>query len=164
MNESYFDSVMEPDGKGGLALRLGFRQVRGLSEDDAGWIAAARGNGYRSVEDLWRRAGLVPAVLHRLAEADAFAGLGLTRREALWQARGILGEEPLPLFARDLDGEGALEPVATLPAMTCGEEVVEDYIAFRLSLRAHPVGLLRPLLTPGRAVAHTVNAAGQGDF
>ena len=164
VNESYFDSVMEPDGKGGLALRLGFRQVRGLSEDDAGWIAAARGNGYRSVEDLWRRAGLVPAVLHRLAEADAFAGLGLTRREALWQARGILGEEPLPLFARDLDGEGALEPVATLPAMTCGEEVVEDYIAFRLSLRAHPVGLLRPLLTPGRAVAHTVNAAGQGDF
>jgi len=151
---SYWDNVMEPDGRGGLALRLGFRQIRGMPEEEAGWIAAARGNGYRSVEDVWRRAGVGPALLARLAEADAFASLGLSRREALWAARalgagraGVLA--PLPLFAGDLDGEGRAEPEVVLPPMGLGEEVVEDYAALRLSLRAHPLALLRPLLTPG---------------
>ncbi|MGY6411401.1 MAG: error-prone DNA polymerase [Alkalilacustris sp.] len=148
INASYWDNVMEPDGRGGLALRLGFRQIRGLPEDDAAWIAAARGNGYQGVADVWRRAGLAPALLTRLAEADAFAGLGLSRREALWAARGLAGPAPLPLFARDLDGEGALEPEVTLPPMGLGEEVVADYASLRLSLRAHPLALLRPVLTP----------------
>ena len=148
INASYWDCTMEPDGKGGLALRLGFRQIAGLPEEEAGWIAAARGNGYASVEDVWRRAGLSPAHLMRLAEADAFAGLGLTRRAALWAARA-LGAAPLPLFAADLDGEAIAEPAVALPAMGLGQEVVEDYLALRLSLRAHPVALIRHLLTPG---------------
>ena len=74
---------MEPDGQGGLALRLGLRQIKGLSEEDAGWLTAARGNGYHEVRDVWRRAGLGPAVIERLAEADVFAACGLNRREAL---------------------------------------------------------------------------------
>jgi DNA polymerase III alpha subunit len=153
INASFWDNTMEPDGRGGLALRLGFRQIRGMPEDEAGWIAAARGNGYTSVADVWRRAGLAPALLARLAEADVFAALGLTRRDALWAARALGGPSlgrvaPLPLFAGDLDGEGGAEPPVTLPAMTEGEAVVEDYVALRLSLRAHPVAFLRPLLTP----------------
>jgi len=148
VQSSFWDNVMEPDGHGGLALRLGFRQVRGLKEEDAGWIAAARGNGYREVADLWRRAGLSPAVIARLAEADAFAALGLTRREALWAARALAGDAPLPLFARDIDGEAIDEPPAHLPPMHPGEEVVEDYVATRLTLRAHPLALLRAILTP----------------
>ncbi len=148
INESYWDNVMEPDGCGGLALRLGFRQVRRLREDDAAWITAARGNGYLTVEDVWRRAGLPPHVLTRLAEADAFASLGLARREALWEAKAITAEKPLPLFAGDMDGEGIIEPAALLPDMTIGEQVVEDYVAMRLTLRQHPVALLRHLLTP----------------
>ncbi|MFD1509794.1 error-prone DNA polymerase [Lacimonas salitolerans] len=155
INASFWDNVMEPDGQGGLALRLGFRQIKGLGEDEAGWIAAARGNGYLSVTDVWRRAGLAPAMLARLAEADVFAGLGLTRREALWQASAIRSAKPLPLFEGDMDGEAIDEPQANLPAMTLGEEVVEDYVSTRLSLRAHPLALLRGLLTPpeGAAVA-----------
>ena len=148
INESYWDNVMEPDGKGGWALRLGFRQVKKLREEDAAWIAAARGNGYRSVEDVWRRAGISPPVLLRLAEADAFLSLRLSRREALWQARAIRSEQPLPLFAGDMDGEGIMEPAANLPQMTEGEEVVEDYVSMRLTLRSHPVALLRHILTP----------------
>ncbi|WP_238365554.1 error-prone DNA polymerase [Mesobacterium pallidum] len=149
IQSSYWDNVMEPDGRGGLALRLGFRQIKGLKEEDAAWICAARGNGYRTVEDVWRRAGLASAVLARLAEADCFADLGLSRREALWEARALKGPEPLPLFSGDMDGEGILEPAAHLPAMTEGEEVVEDYVAMRLTLRRHPMALLRPYLTPG---------------
>ena len=145
---SYWDNVMEPDGKGGLALRLGFRQIKGLAEEDATWITAARGNGYVAVADVWRRAGVPPLTVTRLAEADAFAELGLTRREALWEARALAGDKPLPLFSGDMDGEGIDEPAAHLPQMTLGEEVVEDFVATRLSLKAHPVALLRDVLTP----------------
>ncbi len=154
INASFWDNVMEPDGRGGLALRLGFRQVRGMGEEEAGWIPAARGNGYCSPEDVWRRAGTPPRLLARLAEADAFAGLGLSRRAALWQARAITGDKPLPLFAGDMDGEGIPEPPVRLPEAGLGEEVVADYQALRLSLRAHPMALLRPRLTPppGRAL------------
>src|SRR6056297_301428 len=148
INASFWDNTLEPDRQGRLALRLGFRQVRGLGRDEADWIAAARGNGYLGPEDVWRRAGTGPALLARLAEADAFAGLGITRRDALWQARAIRSPEPLPLFAHDLDGERIDEPAAHLPAMSLGEEMVEDYAALRLSLRAHPLAVLRSLLTP----------------
>mgnify|MGYP001793944711 FL=1 len=146
---SYWDNVMEPDGKGGLALRLGFRQIKGMAEEDATWITAARGNGYVAVADVWRRAGVSPLTVTRLAEADAFAELGLSRREALWEARALAGDKPLPLFSGDMDGEGIEEPAAHLPQMTLGEEVVEDFVATRLSLKAHPVALLRDVLTPG---------------
>ncbi|MGX0902602.1 error-prone DNA polymerase [Roseovarius sp. MBR-79] len=148
VNASCWDNTPEPDGRGGLALRLGLRQVRGLARAEVDWIAAARGNGYLGPEDLWRRAGLAPALIARLAEADAFAACGLTRRDALWQARAIRSPDPLPLFARDLDGEGIDEPAANLPKMSLGEEMIEDYAALRLSLRAHPLALLRPILTP----------------
>jgi DNA-directed DNA polymerase III PolC len=148
VNASFWDCTLEPDGRGGLALRLGFRQIKAMREDDAGWIAAARGNGYRDVEAVWRRAGVPPRLLAALAEADAFASLGLDRRAAFWAARAIHGTAPLPLFA-DLEGEGP-EPPASLPAMTLGEEIVADYAALRLTLRAHPMALLRDRLTPPR--------------
>lgn len=150
INASYWDNVMEPDGKGGLAVRLGFRQLRGMAEEEAAWITAARGNGYAVVEDVWRRSGVSPRLLARLAEADVFADLGLSRREALWEARAITGEKPLPLFAGDLDGEGIVEPAAYFPGMSEGEQVVEDFVSMRLTLRSHPIALIRHMLTPER--------------
>jgi DNA-directed DNA polymerase III PolC len=148
INASFWDNVMEPDGQGGLALRLGFRQIKAMREDEATWITAARGNGYRDVEELWRKAGTPHAILRALAEADVFASLGFDRRQALWAARAISGDEALPLFASDLDGEGIVEPAVHLPRMSEGEHVVEDYVAMRLTLRAHPMALLRDIVTP----------------
>ncbi|SNT71783.1 error-prone DNA polymerase [Paracoccus seriniphilus] len=148
VNASLWDNSLERRADGQLALRLGFRQIRGFRQDDAEWIVAARGNGYPDPQSLWLRAGVAPAVLERLAEADAFSGMGLTRRNALWQVRAIKGQNPLPLFNDPLDGEVIHEPAITLPGMHLGEEVVEDYIATRLTLRAHPMELLRPSL-PG---------------
>jgi error-prone DNA polymerase len=87
----------------------------------------------------------------RLAEADCFAALGVDRRTALWAARAISGEKPLPLFAGDIDGEGIVEPRVQFRTMTEGEQVVEDYIAMRLTLKTHPLALLRPWLTPQAA-------------
>ncbi|MGZ3217034.1 error-prone DNA polymerase [Paracoccus sp. T5] len=142
VNHSEWDCTLEPRSDGQLAIRLGLRQIKGLRAEDATWIVAARGNGYPDVESLWRRAGVPPATLERLAEGDAFAALGLTRRDALWAARALLQPKPLPLFGPE--GEGIVEPPVILPRMTLSQEVVEDYLSLRLSLRAHPVELLRP--------------------
>ncbi|WP_306004603.1 error-prone DNA polymerase [Aquicoccus porphyridii] len=148
VNTSHWDNTLERRTDGALALRLGFRQIKGFKEEDAGWIVAARGNGYRDPESLWLRAGVAPAVLERLAEADAFSDMGLSRRDALWQVRAIRGQAPLPLFNDPIDRESIREPHVTLPPMHLGEEVVEDYVSMRLTLRAHPMELLRPTL-PG---------------
>lgn len=153
INASFWDNAMEPDGTGGLAIRLGFRQIKGLAEDEAAWLTSARGNGYADVQSLWRRAGLSPKMIQALAEADAFYILGLSRREALWDAKAITADKPLPLFSQDLDGESILEDPAHLLKMTEGEEVVEDYVSMRLTLRAHPVALIRHRLTPGMGQA-----------
>ncbi|NND43047.1 MAG: error-prone DNA polymerase [Silicimonas sp.] len=162
INASTWDNVMEPDGRGGLALRLGFRQIKSMREDEATWIAAARGNGYLSVEDVWRRAGVEPRLLRVLAEADVFASLDLTRRDALWAAAAIGSDRPLPLFDGDMDGEGIVEPAAYLPEMTPGEHVVEDFVAMRLTLRAHPIAFLRHKLTPGTPPIAEVAGAPSG--
>lgn len=148
VNNSTWDNRLERRADGTLALRLGFRQIKGFREADAALIAATRGNGYPDPESLWLRAGVSPPVLERLAEADAFTGMGLTRRDALWAVRSIRAPVPLPLFSDPIDGEGLREPAVTLPTMHLGEEVVEDYIATRLTLRAHPMELLRPSI-PG---------------
>jgi error-prone DNA polymerase len=144
VNHSLWDCTLEPRADGALALRLGFRQIKGIGKEDATWIVAARGNGYPDLESLWRRAGAPPNSLERLAEGDAFAAIGLTRRDALWSAKALRAPAPLPLFGTD--GEGGVEPTVTLPQMSLGQEVIEDYLALRLSLRAHPMELLRPRL------------------
>jgi error-prone DNA polymerase len=118
--------------------------VKGLSNAEAARIVAARGEGaFASVEDVWRRSGVHPAALEKLADADAFAGLGLDRRQALWRVRG-LGETPLPLFAAADERER--EPEVVLTPMTEGRDVVQDYRSVQLTLRQHPVAFLRPEL------------------
>jgi error-prone DNA polymerase len=136
-------------------LRLGLRQVSGFSEDDAKVIEAVRGDGFDSVRDLWLRTRLKPASLERLAAADAFASLGLTRREALWAVKGLQragDKDDLPLLARVVTPE--LEPDADLPPMPPGRQVIEDYRHLHLSLRAHPISFIRPDLDRRGIVAH----------
>jgi error-prone DNA polymerase len=133
-----------------LPLRLGMRMVKGLSNDHAAKILAARVEcAFDSIEDVWRRSGVPVAALEKLADADAFASLGLDRRQALWRVRG-LGEKPLPLFAA-AEGQDA-EPEVALSPLTGGREVVEDYRSVQLSLRAHPLAFLRPELARRGAV------------
>ena len=135
---------MAADIRTAYAVRLGLRQVSGFREDHAQLIMSRRGAGYDSVRDIWLRTGLEPAILERLADADAFRSIGLDRREALWAIRGLRragDKEDLPLFAAAAARE--IEPDAGLPAMPPGEHVVEDYRHLHLSLKAHPVSFLR---------------------
>ncbi|WP_404367321.1 OB-fold nucleic acid binding domain-containing protein [Sphingomonas sp. MMS24-J45] len=128
-------------------LRLGLRIVLGLSGEEAGRIILARAvRPFTSVEDVWRRSGVSRGTLEKIAQADGFHGLGLDRRQALWAIKA-LGEKPLPLFAAT---ESPAEPQVTLTALTAGREVVEDYRATQLSLRAHPVSFLRDTLDARR--------------
>jgi error-prone DNA polymerase len=145
---AWFPSPRTRGEEGFFPLRLGLRMVKGLSEEDATSILAARAiSPFTSIEDIWRRSRVPVAALEKLADADAFHGFGLDRRHALWQVRG-LGHAPLPLFAAADAREASLnpEPKVALPPMTEGREVVEDYRSVQLSLRAHPVAFLRPQL------------------
>ena len=129
-----------------LPLRLGLRMVKGLSNAHGALIAAAAADAsFDSVEDAWRRSGVPAAALEKLADADAFRCLGLDRRQALWRVRGLVGK-PLPLFAAA--EARAHEPEVTLAPLSDGREVVEDYRAVQLSLRAHPLAFLRAELAP----------------
>ena len=136
-------------------LRLGMRIVQGLAEADAIEILRARTKAaFVSIEDVWRRSGVKPAALERLARADAFHALGLNRRQALWAIKG-LGQKPLDLFsaadARErLTVPESVEPAVALVPLTAGREVVEDYRATQLSLRAHPLSFLRDRLAARR--------------
>jgi error-prone DNA polymerase len=148
INASRWDCTLEPTGGPYHAVRLGLRQVRGLANLHGAAILSARGgDGFASVEDVWRRSGVPRAAIERLAEADAFHAMEPHRRQGLWKVRG-LGEAPLPLFeAADrhkqaFSPEGA-EPTVELRPMSDGREVVEDYRALQLSLRAHPLTFLR---------------------
>jgi error-prone DNA polymerase len=146
VNSSAWDNLLErggPGWKSPWALRLGLRQLDGFKQDWAERLVEARAEPYRDVEELARRARLPARAMRLLADADAFRSLGLDRREALWAVRRLPDDEALPLFeaaqARELGAERAM----ALPAMPLAEHVVADYQTARLSLKGHPMGLLR---------------------
>jgi error-prone DNA polymerase len=141
---SHWDCTLERDTKGDLCLRLGLRQIDGFKENDAHTIANARGYGYRSFADFVRRTALSKRALVTLAEADAFRGFGLDRREGLWAVRRLPDDNPLPLFAPRATPEQGAEKIAPLPAMPLSEHVLADYQTMRLSLKAYPTQFLRP--------------------
>jgi error-prone DNA polymerase len=157
VNGSDWDCTLEPlPDATTVALRLGFRMVRGLPQAVAEAIVAARAERpYRSVADLARRAGVSRAALARLAVADAFGSLDLSRRPALWQV--LAQHDELPLFAtvNQVDPDEAERPA--LPALPLDQAVLTDYATTGLSLKAHPIGLIRAELerlgvTPARGL------------
>jgi error-prone DNA polymerase len=143
VNRSDYDCTLEPSEGKRLALRLGLRQVKGLGKKEADRIAAARGTGYANPAVLQWRTGLGNAVLAILAEADAFGSMGLERRQALWAVKRLDGP-PLPLFAAAETKDA--EPRVLMPAAYIGEEVSVDYDLLSLSLKQHPLALLRDQL------------------
>ncbi|MGE0121067.1 MAG: error-prone DNA polymerase [Dongiaceae bacterium] len=147
VNDSDWDCTLEPADHG-HALRLGLRQIKGFSAEDADRLVEARANGYADPLALWRRSKLDAAALEALARADAFGSMGLDRREALWAVKG-LPAAPLPLFAAAGEEDQGAEPAVALPAMPIGAQVIEDYRTLRLTLKRHPLALLRDALTRG---------------
>jgi error-prone DNA polymerase len=145
VNHSAWDCTLEGEGEP-FALRLGLRQIDGLPEHVAATLVSERAAGgpFGDLAELQQRAGLSPAQIERLASADAFGSLGLSRRAALWQARSLIAAPDLPLFrAAGVRSDGPERAAIHLPAMPLSEEVVADYQTTRLSLKAHPMAFLR---------------------
>ena len=146
---SQWDSVLVPAegpgdglGKAHHAVRLGLNRLLGFRQADAERIIAARALGpFNSAEDLARRAGLDAFALQILANGDVLHGLAGHRHQAAWAVRGIDTRAP-PLLA----DSRSHETPASLPAPALGLEVVADYRSTGLSLKAHPLALLRPQL------------------
>ncbi len=145
VNDSNWDNTLEQDGRGGLALRLGFRQVDGFQEKWAGELVKQRGNAYGTVGDVARRAKLPKRALIILAEADCFQSQNKDRRAMLWDVRRLADDDALPLFASQFVEEQPEEEIAPLPVMPESEHVLADYQMLRLSLRAHLMKFLRNL-------------------
>jgi len=143
VNASAWDCTIEAEG----TLRLGLRLIDGFREDWATQLTARRGAGFRDFPAL-AAARLPRPALVALAEADALRSLGLDRRAALWQVRGLKDDSDLPLLAH--------LPVqvrpAPLPLMNLPEHVAADYQSTGLSIKAHPLRFLRATLAAERAI------------
>jgi error-prone DNA polymerase len=134
------DSTAAHRRDGHFAVRLGLAGIRGLGRDVATRIVAEReaGDGFASMEDLVRRVGLATEQLEALASADAFACLGLSRRQALWRAGRAAFDQPETL-------PGTLpsvqDPLFATPTPT--EELADELLITGVSTGEHPIGQLR---------------------
>jgi len=166
VSHSDWDNTLEPTS-GEPALRLGLRQIDGFKQAWAVALSTARDHPYTDIETLARRADLPAAAMRKLADADAFRSLGQDRREALWAVRRLPDDDALPLFAAaEAQERGArelgAEPDAQLPLMPLGEHVAADYQTVRLSLKAHPMGVLRPIFDAERVLSCAATEAKRG--
>lgn len=149
VGHSDWDCTLEdmpaPEAPGQPAVRLGLRLVSGLSKEDAQRISAARmQRPFASTEDLALRAPLDRQALQHLAAADALQSLAGHRRQQVWDASALQAAPALlrraPVNEATLDLDEAPE----------GEAIVWDYASTGLTLRRHPLALLRERLTKRR--------------
>jgi error-prone DNA polymerase len=153
VNHSFWDNTLEAKEGTYHTVRLGFRQIKGLRPEDMQLLIDGRVTGYSHVDQL-RAKGVPEAALEKLADADAFRSIGSDRRKALWEV-SALGDRPVALF-EGTPSESVKEVQIQLPLMTEGEHVVQDYSSTGLSLKNHPVSLLREKLT----LLHNTKIAG----
>lgn len=149
LHQAMVDRQPKPSsGQAQPAVRLGLRLVSGLSEAVAQRIAAARAVApFASTQELALRCALDAGDLKALASADALLSLSGHRRQQVWDAAALRPAPPL------LRGVPVLEAPLELPQAHEGEEVVLDYAATGLSLRSHPVAMLRAQLVPQRLLS-----------
>ncbi len=142
INFSFWDNKLEEKSGKYCALRLGFRQIKSMREDDVKILVDNRIKLYKSVNAI-RDAGVPEAALEKLADADAFRSIGLDRRQALWEVS--TKDRPVAMFAGQMPADAAVENIE-LPVMAASEHVVHDYATTSLSLKAHPVSFVREKL------------------
>jgi len=144
VNHSYWDCTLEAGASSKLAVRLGMRMIRGMSQLAADCIVQKRVRPYLNIEDLTLRTRIDKKSIACLAQANAFGSTQIDRRTALWDALDAPTDcQNRPLF--DL-GWGQRSQFSPLPALTEREEVFADYHATGLSLRRHPVSFYREQL------------------
>lgn len=146
INNSLWDNTIEPDINNNLTLRIGFRQINGLSKGIVDRIVSKRENGFTSVYDVWYRVDLSYETLSKLIKSDCFSSLGLRRTDALWEAKTLRSREKMPLFQNISEDINTNQQQVQLPKITMGSELIKDYSTLNFSLRSHPMALLRQIL------------------
>jgi error-prone DNA polymerase len=147
INRSDWDCSLEKGADGAAVMRLGFRMVKGLSEEAGLAIAGRRGaQAYTSTQQLRERAGLDRRELEALASAGALKALEGHRHQARWAVAGV--EKPGGLFA-SMD---RFEATPLLRKPTEGQDIVADYKSVGLTLERHPMYLIRHRLDRYRYV------------
>ena len=142
------------------ALRVGFRQIKGLNEDVGRTIEAKQ--PYLDIDDLARRADLNDRDLTFLARAGALATLCGHRHQAHWDAAGVEAPSRLATMAQAFE---AYVTEVQLASPTVGDDTVSDYRYLGLTLGAHPMSLLRKHDEFRRcATAATLNTIRPGRF
>jgi error-prone DNA polymerase len=149
INHSSWDYTLEETKGKFCALRLGFRQVKGLREEDVHFLMSARNQPFTRIHQL-ADAGVSQAAIVLLAKSDAFRSIGLDRRQALWEAES-LKDRPIGLFAGQASNS-EFEAQLQLPFMQLSEHVLQDYATTGLSIKAHPMSFIRPQLQKLRAL------------
>jgi len=149
INHSEWDNKLEEKAGKYWTLRLGFRQVKGIREEDVKILLKGRRENYTSIYEL-RETGLSDTVLELLADADAFRSIGIDRRKALWNVS--TKDLPTTLF-NDQAMKDPREEMVSLPEMKLSEHVVQDYATTSLSLKAHPVSFIREKLAALRILS-----------
>jgi error-prone DNA polymerase len=144
INYSSWDNILEEKGDQFHSIRLGFRQVKGLHEEDMVMLLPNRQEFYQDIPSL-RTVGVSQAALERLADADAFRSIGLDRRKAIWEV-SALGDRPIGIF-EEHSSKSDNEEGIQLPEMALSEHVIQDYGSMSLSLKAHPVSFVRDKLS-----------------
>ena len=144
INHSLWDNTLEEKEGKYCALRVGFRQVKGLKEEDTQILVAARDAGFVRIPQLLD-AGVPLSALENLADADAFRSIGLDRRKALWEV-AALTDHAIGLF-HGQQQDTTSEKEIKLPEMSVEQHVIEDYRTLSLSLKAHPLSFVRDKLS-----------------
>ncbi len=155
VNHSDWDSSLERDALGRPLLRLGLRLVKGFSQRGAEALVGARRLGaFSSAQDLAERSRLGRKDLGALAAADAYAGFTSDRHRARWDVAGVQAPTALLAEIRIPEAVPLLKPPSE------GDNIVADYRHLGVSLRRHPMALLRESLQ----ALQTVTAAGLREF
>ena len=161
INFSVWDNKMEEKSGKYYIIRLGFRQVKGLRQEDTAILIANRNGPYTSINAL-RDIALPEGALDKLADADAFRSIGLDRRQALWEV--FTKDRPVAMFTGQPAADAAVENIQ-LPIMSASEHVIQDYAATAFSLKAHPVSFVREKLDQLRITAtHQLATLKNGAF
>ena len=146
INNSLWDNTIERDNKNKLTLRIGFKQIKGLSHSVIKKVILARKNNFQSIYDFWLRTNLSYQNISILIKSDCFSDLGLNREEALWEVQRLRYQKELSLFQNMLSDSNTKNEMVKLPDITIGSKLLKDYKSLNFSLRSHPMALLRHIL------------------
>ena len=142
VNHSDWNHKIEKNSSQKLGLRLGFRLIKGLLRKDAIIIEKKREKNYPTIKKFWSKMNVRYKTMVLLAESDCFACMNINRYQALWEIYALNSDKKMPLIDKHKESSKATK----LPDILLGKQVNKDLQTFGLTLRDHPLKLLRHIL------------------